>query len=86
MTRSSKRHNVFLKLVCTLLIFGHWLDFFMMIQPGTLGHSGGLGLMEIGAFLIYVVAVAFVVFKGLAKHNLVAKNHPMLEESYHHHI
>jgi hypothetical protein len=86
MTRNSKRHTIFLKLVCTLLIFGHWIDFFMMIQPGTLGHSGGMGLMEIGSLLVYASAVAFVVLSGLAKHNLVAKNHPMLEESYHHHI
>jgi hypothetical protein len=86
MTRDSKRHGVFLKLVCTMIIVGHWVDFFLMVQPGTLGQHGGVGFMEIGMFLVYGSVVTFVVFSSLAKRNLVPKNHPMLEESYHHHI
>ncbi|WP_339700765.1 quinol:cytochrome C oxidoreductase [Algoriphagus aquimarinus] len=86
MTRDSKRHGVFLKLVCALIIAGHWVDFFLMVQPGTLGHNGGVGFMEVGMFLIYGASFTFVVLSGLAKGNLVPKNHPMLEESYHHHI
>lgn len=86
MTRDSKRHGVFLKLVCTLILFGHWIDFFLMIQPGTLGHNGGIGLMEIGLLLIYASAFVLVVLTNLSKGNLIAKNHPMLEESLHHHI
>ncbi|MHA7130049.1 quinol:cytochrome C oxidoreductase [Algoriphagus namhaensis] len=86
MTRDSKRHGVFLKLVCSLIIAGHWVDFFLMVQPGTLGHNGGIGFMEIGMFLLYGSAVTLVVLGGLAKGNLIPKNHPMLEESYHHHI
>lgn len=86
MTRDAKRHNIFLKLVCTLIIVGHWVDFFLMVQPGTLGHNGGVGLMELGMLLVYGSAFAFVALSNLSKHNLIAKNHPMLEESYHHHI
>jgi hypothetical protein len=86
MTRDAKRHGVFLKVICSLIILGHWFDFFLMMQPGTLGHNGGFGLMELGMFLLYGSVVALVVFRGLAQKNLVAKNHPMLEESYHHHI
>lgn len=86
MTRDSKRHGVFLKLVCAMILVGHWIDFFLMVQPGTIGHNGGVGLMEIGMFLVYGSGVAYVVLQGLAKRNLVPKNHPMLEESYHHHI
>lgn len=86
MTRDSKRHGVFLKLICSLILFGHWMDFFLMVQPGTLGHNGGIGFIEIGMLLVYISGAAYVVFGGLAKSNLVPKNHPMLEESYHHHI
>jgi hypothetical protein len=57
-----------------------------MVQPGTLGHNGGVGLMELGMLLVYGSAFAFVALSNLSKHNLIAKNHPMLEESYHHHI
>jgi hypothetical protein len=57
-----------------------------MVQPGTLGHNGGIGFMEIGMFLVYASSVALVVLGALSKHNLIAKNHPLLEESYNHHI
>jgi hypothetical protein len=57
-----------------------------MVQPGTLGHNGGIGFIEVGMFLVYGASVALVVLSGLAKNNLIAKNHPMLEESYNHHI
>lgn len=86
MTRDSKRHTIFLKVVCSLVIFGHWLDITLMVHPGMLGHNGGVGFMEIGLFLLYASIVAFVVLAGLSNKALVAKNHPMLEESYHHHI
>jgi hypothetical protein len=86
MTRDAKRHGVFLKLVCTILLVGHWIDFTLMVQPGTLGHNGGIGLLEVGMFLVYGSAATFVVLGALAKRNLIAKNHPMLEESYNHHI
>lgn len=86
MTRDAKRHSIFLKVICFAIILGHWFDFFLMVQPGTLGPNGGLGLMEIGMLLVYGSVVAYVVLNNLAKQNLVPKNHPMLEESYHHHI
>jgi len=86
MTRDSKRHSIFLKVICVLVIFGHWLDITLMVQPGMLGHNGGVGFIEIGMLLLYASIVCFVVLIGLSKQNLVAKNHPMLEESYHHHI
>jgi hypothetical protein len=86
MTRDAKRHGVFLKLVCSILLVGHWIDFTLMVQPGTLGHNGGIGFMELGMLLVYGSSFAFVVLGALAKRNLIAKNHPMLEESYNHHI
>ena len=86
MTRDSKRHGVFLKIVCGVILFGHWLDFYLMITPGTLQHNGGFGLLEVGTMLVYAAAFLFVVLNGLTKSALVPKNHPMLQESLHHHV
>jgi hypothetical protein len=86
MTRDSKRHVMFLKIICPVVIVGHWLDFYLMVTPGTLKENGGFGFLEIGLALIFGVAFLFVVFSSLAKVPLVAKNHPMLGESLHHHI
>jgi hypothetical protein len=85
MTRDAKRHGVFLKIVCIVVLFGHWLDFYLMITPGTLQENGGFGFIEIGTILVFVAAFLFVVLNGLTKSALVPKNHPMLQESLHHH-
>ncbi len=86
MTRDSKRHTIFLKIVCPVLLIGHWFDFYLMIAPGTLQEHGGFGLIEIGVSLIFASFFILVVMNALKKAPLVARNHPMLEESLHHHI
>ena len=86
MTRDSKRHTIFLKIVCTVLLVGHWFDFYLMVTPGSLGENGGFGFIEIGMAVIFAVGFIYVVLRALAKAPLVAQNHPMLEESLHHHI
>lgn len=86
MTRASKRHSRFIKIVAPIVILGHWLDFYLMIVPGTLKENGGFGFIEIGVLLIYLGAFTLVVLTQLAKAPLFAKNHPMLKESLHHHI
>jgi len=86
MTRDAKRHGVFLKIVCVVVLFGHWLDFYLMVTPGTLQENGGFGFLEIGTILVYMAAFLYVVLNGLTKSALVPKNHPMLQESMHHHI
>ena len=86
MTRDSKRHTIFLKIVCTVLLVGHWIDFYLMITPGSLGENGGLGFIEIGMAAIFAVSFIYVVLRALTKAPLVAQNHPMLEESLHHQI
>lgn len=86
MTRDAKRHTIFLKIICSVVIIGHWLDFYLMVTPGTLKESGGFGFLEIGMAMVFGVAFLFVVLSGLAKMPLIGKNHPLLEESMHHHI
>lgn len=86
MTRDAKRHLVFVKIVCIAVLFGHWLDFYLMITPGTLKDFGSFGLLEIGTMTVFASAFAYLALNNLSKHPLVAKNHPMLEESLHHHI
>lgn len=86
MTRESKRQNIFLKIVCVVVLVGHWFDFYLMVTPATLQENGGFGFVEIGITMIYLAAFVFTIMLSLSKVPLVAKNHPMLEESIHHHI
>jgi hypothetical protein len=86
MTRDAKRHMAFLKLVCPIVLAGHWFDFYLMVTPGVMHENGGFGFMEIGMLMIFIAAFLFVTLTNLAKYPLFAKNHPMLQESLHHHI
>lgn len=86
MTRDSKRQISTLKLVCPIIIFGHWLDFYNMVTPGVMKHDGALGFIEIGTALIFGASFLFVALTSLQKLPLFGKNDPMLEESLHHHI
>jgi len=86
MTRDSKRHISIIKVVCPIVLVGHWFDFYLMINPGIMQNSGGVGFMEIGMTLIYGAAFIYITLNSLSKMPLVAKNHPMMQESLHHHI
>ncbi len=86
MTRASKRLVVFLKIAAIGILIGHWLDFYLMMMPGiTKGHSG-FGFLEFGLLLVFLCTFIWVIAATIAKAPLVAKNHPMLEESIHHEV
>jgi hypothetical protein len=86
MTRDAKRHMIILKIVSIAILFGHWLDFYLMLTPGTLKGHSGFGPLEIGTALVFLGVFIYVIANALSKAPLVAKNHPMLEESLHHNI
>ena len=86
LTRDAKRHARFIKVVAPIILFGHWLDFYLMVTPGTLKENGGFGLLEIGLLMVFASAFIYTTLHSLAKHPLVARNHPMMEETLHHHI
>jgi hypothetical protein len=86
MTRDAKRHVSMLKVVCPIVIIGHWFDFYNMVTPGVMQYNGGLGLLEVGVAFLFLAAFLYVSLNALSKAPLVAKNHPMMVESLHHHI
>jgi hypothetical protein len=75
-----------LKIAASAILIGHWLDFYLMIMPGTVGFGGGFGFIEFGLVLAFASGFILVVRRALASVPLVAKNHPMLEESLYHDI
>ncbi len=75
-----------LKVVCPIVVVGHWFDFYNMVTPGVMKHDGGIGFLEIGLALVFAAAFLYVVLNALSKLQLVAKHHPFMEESLNHHI
>ena len=86
MTRDAKRTPIFLKIACSFIIVGHYLDFYQMIMPGVVGPHGGYGLVEFGMVTVFASAFIYLVSNQLTKASLIAKNHPFLEEALHHDI
>jgi len=91
MMRDSKRIVGTLKIIAILLIVGHWLDYFMMIMPGTVGPQAHwwseISWIEAGVFVGFAGLFVFMMLTALSSFkSLIAKNHPFLQESLHHHI
>lgn len=86
MTRDAKRQTIMLKIVTIAILIGHWLDFYLMIMPGTLRAESGFGLIELGALLVFLGIFLVLFTRKLASAPLVPVNHPFLEESVHHHV
>lgn len=86
MTRDAKRHMPFIKIATIGLLMGHWLDFYLMMMPGITKGTSGFGFLEFGTLTVFVSSFVFVVSTQISKAGLLAKNHPMLQESLHHDI
>ncbi len=80
-----KRLNWIIVLAGVVILCGHYLDFYNMIMPATVGDQWFIGLPEIGAVLLFLGLFIFVVFTALTKAPLVAKGNPLMGESKHFH-
>jgi len=87
MDRDNKRTDAKLLFVSIVVLLGHWVDYYQMIMPGAVedGHNG-FGIVEIGIALGFVGLFTFTVLTSLSKKPLIAKNHPLLQESLHHQL
>jgi hypothetical protein len=87
MDRDNKRTDAKLLFVAIVVLLGHWVDYYQMIMPGAVedGHNG-FGIIEIGTALGFVGLFTFTVLTALSKKPLIAKNHPLLQESLHHQL
>ncbi|MDR7208087.1 quinol:cytochrome C oxidoreductase [Flavobacterium piscis] len=68
-----------------VILLGHYIDFFNMIMPGTVGDRWFIGVPEIASILFFLGLFIFVVFSALTKVPLLAKRNPFIEESKHFH-
>ena len=84
--RDAKRKQNVMLFVAILLLCGHWLDYYIMIMPGTVETNRGFGIIEIGTAIGFAGLFTFLVLNNLSKHALAPKNHPFLDESLHHQI
>ena len=78
-------------MMAVVILFGHWLDFYQMVMPSAVMNPQTKVtyvpnmLVDLGIMLGFVGLIMFVTARSLAKHPLIAKNHPFLKESIIHH-
>lgn len=69
----------------TVILIGHYVDFFNMIMPATVGDRWFIGIPEISSLAFFLGLFIYVVFSALTKAPLVPKRNPFIEESKHFH-
>lgn len=85
MKRGSKRNYGTITMMSVLILFGHWLDYYQMVFPSISPDHVPFMLVDMGIGLGFVGIIMFVTARSLARHPLIAKNHPFLKESIIHH-
>ncbi len=85
MKKSSKRNYSLITFMAILIIFGHWLDFWQMVMPGTMYDHSQIMPFEFGIALLFIGIIMWRVGVYFTSHPLTAKNHPFLKESMIHH-
>jgi hypothetical protein len=80
-----KRISWVLVMAGTVILLGHYIDFFNMIMPGTVGDQWFIGVSEIASVMFFLGLFIYVVFTALTKAPLLPKRNPFIEESKHFH-
>lgn len=80
-----KRITWILVMAGTVILLGHYVDFFNMIMPATVGDRWFIGVAEISSLLFFLGLFILVVFTALTKAPLLPKRNPFIEESKHFH-
>ena len=85
MNADFKRLNWVVVMAGIVILAGHYIDFFNMIMPATVGDQWFIGASEIGSVLFFAGLFIFVVFTALTKAPLESEGNPYIEESKHFH-
>jgi len=86
MKRATKRNYFIVSFMCILIIFGHWIDFYQMVMPGTVQMHPHLSWYEIGISLGFVGVIMWGVNRYASKVPMTPKNNPFLKESIVHFV
>lgn len=81
MKRATKRNYFIVTFMCILIIFGHWIDFYQMVMPGTVKMQPHLSWYEFGIPLGFVGLIMWGVSRFASKVPMTPKNNPFLKES-----
>lgn len=73
----AKRTTKVLKIICVILLIGHWLDLYMLIMPA-IWYTPKIGILEIPIAAGYAALVYLLFTRELSKAPLVPQHDPVL--------
>jgi hypothetical protein len=80
-----KRLTWIVSMAGVVILLGHYVDFYVMIMPATVGDRWFIGIPEISSLLFFIGLFILVVFTAMTKSPLLPERHPLIEESKHFH-
>lgn len=81
MSAPAKRNYFIVSVVAVIILVGHWIDFYQIVMPGTVGEHWHLSWYEIGIACGFVGLVILLVSNKLSKSPQIVENHPYLKET-----
>jgi hypothetical protein len=85
MKRATKRNYTIVTFMSLLLVFGHWIDFYLMVMPGTVKNNPHLSWFEFGIPIGFIGFIMWGVSRFAERTPMVAINDPFMKESIMHH-
>ena len=69
--------------MAVVVFIGQWVDHYLMIFPGTMAEVAKINFFDIGLSLGFVGIFLWSTLWALSKAELLPKNHPYVQESFH---
>lgn len=86
MKKAPKRNYTIVTFMAIVILFGHWIDFYQMVMPGTVYQQPHLSWFEFGIALGFVGVIMWGVTRFAEKTPMTAVNNPFLKESIIHQV
>lgn len=83
--KPAKRSRTTMTRIAIVLLFGRWVDLYLMVYPAVLGETPVFGITELAAVCCGTVAGLFLLDRAFAASNPVPRNDIYLPESLHYH-
>lgn len=85
MNSDFKRVNWIVTFAGIIILIGHYINFYLMIMPGTVAGQWSISFAEIGSLLLVGGIFLYVTFNALSKKALEPVNNPLIKESKQYH-
>jgi len=85
MNSDFKRINWIVIFAGIVILIGHYINFYVLIMPGTVAGQWSISFAEIGSLFLVSGLFLYVTFNALTKKSLIPENNPLIKESKQYH-